>query len=396
MIRKIIIINIAVLLLFNTGCWNRLEPEERILVIAMGFDRAEKSGDIKIVTRIVNPQGLTGQDSGGGQGNKNPILVLAADGETPYKALKTLDSISNRTIDFSHTGFILFSEEIAREGTANIFDFLSREERTRLIVDLAVADGDLQKMMEVTFTIQELGGKNFIRLLETCGKVRSTVQEKSLREVLNRFSQPGWEVVLPRLLLMEDEEGKISEESPVKAGGMAVFKKDRMVGWLNEQETKGMLWVLNEMDSTAYVLEAPPEPGEKVTVEIIQSNAELKARVDGEEVFITVFIKADGRIQETTTFSKEWLTTESRYTESLERRLAQAVRNDVETALKKAQKELKSDVFGFGNLIYRTRYQDWIKLEDNWEQIYPGVKVEVIVEACVCRSRLTKDPVKIR
>lgn len=55
-----------------------------------------------------------------------------------------------------------------------------------------------------------------------------------------------------------DKEGKMVLR--LRAGGTAVFKKDKLVGWLDNAETRGLLWVLGKVQSGILVVPAPGGP----------------------------------------------------------------------------------------------------------------------------------------
>ena len=386
----------ALLLAFLPGCWNRREPEELALVLAAGFDMDQETGDFKIIAQIANPLGLGGEGpEAGGGGDAETTWVVAAMGETPFEASRNLITKSTREINFTHTTVVFFSEEIARQGLHQLLDFLDRERQFRLVAHPLVVDGDLRKAMEVDFVMEEVGAVGYVRSLRNTSEDRAVTRSLFLRDIYNIFTQPGWEVTIPRAHIITDEEGEMIEESPVHMSGLAAFYKDRMVGWLNDKESRGLNWVIGDISRAVYVLEAPTEGGRPASVEIFQSSSQMRARVQEDEVAITLEIQADGRLQETHT-EEQWLTEESELTRSLDRRLAQAIRNDVRLALETAQQELRSDIFGFGNLIYRTLPKEWDRLEGRWDEIFPRVRVEVIVDANVRRTGLIKDPLVIR
>ncbi len=385
------------LLTLLPGCWNRREPEELALVLGVGFDLDEKVGGFKVIAQIANPLGMGGEgpEGGGGGGNQEVTWVVAASGETPFEAARNLITKTTREINFTHTAVVLFSEDISRQGLHQVLDFLDRERQFRLVAHPLVVQGDIRKAMEADYPMEETGAEGLVRQLRTSSDDRAVTRELFLRDIYNTFTQPGWEVTLPRLHLITTEEGELVKEAAMEVSGMAVFSRDKMLGWLNEKETRGLNWIVNDINRAVYVLKSPLEEGRPSTVEIFQSSSQMKARVEGEKVTITLEIMADGRLQETQT-EEEWLSEESELTRSLDRRLAQAIRNDVLLALQTAQQDLNSDVFGFGNLIYRTLPREWSRLENRWDEIFPRVQVEIKVDANVRRTGLIKDPIKIR
>jgi len=116
----------------------------------------------------------------------------------------------------------------------------------------------------------------------------------------------------------------------------------------------------------------------------------MSLRGDEEKWRIELKVKLHGRIQE---FGGPGnLDTESELTRSLERRAAGAVRNRIEAMLSRSQ-ELKADVFGFGNLIYRKNPRLWQKIGPRWdEEIYPQLKIDLFVEYRILRTGLVKNP----
>ena len=398
MIKKIYVLFLLLilLLLFITapGCWNRLEPEDLALVTTMGLDRDE-DGHFKIVVLIANPKAMAGSgENDGGGGEAKTELVAAATGRTIFEAFRNLDNKFSRRLNVTHMTVIIISEDFAREGLLPLIDVFDRERQSRLQANVLVVDGDVRKAMEAELPLEENWFSGILLRTQNVFGVTGTAIEESFRTIIQRLAQPGWELKLSRLQVLETEESLV-EESPVLVNGTAAFKGDRMVGWCNDQETRGFLWLDNNVDRVFYILDSPSPEGGQLSVEIFQANSRMEARVDGDQVFITVEVMTDGRLHESTG-TEEWLTQESELVHSLDRRLAQAVRNDIFAAVRKCQEEFNSDNLGFGNLVYRTLPRDWERLEGRWDEIFPEIKVEVLVDANVRRTGLVKDTVRIR
>ncbi|MDO9573717.1 MAG: Ger(x)C family spore germination protein [Candidatus Contubernalis sp.] len=393
--RKYAVIILILSMLFNSGCWNRVEPEEIALIMMVGFERDEEGDGLKIFVQSANPPKVGSSEEGGGGSQGESTWAASATGRTVTEALNNLAKKSTRLVDLSHMGIVLFSEDLAREGIAPLMDFFDRERQSRLITQPMVVEGDLQRVMEADFVTEETAASALTRLHVVAREELAVSLEIPFRVILNRLSQPGWEIVMPRLREVEPQEGEPPPETPMEIDGLAVFKKDRMMGWLNSAETRGYNWIVGRITRPIYVFESPTRQGEEISVQVHQSSTRLEAVTRGEEVAVIVNAVVEGRIEETTS-DEEFLSAQSELIDSMNRRLGQAVRNDIQAALKKSQKEFESDIFGFGNLIYRTRFQEWEKLENRWDEIFPDLQVEVYVKAEVRRSGLVKDPLIIR
>jgi spore germination protein KC len=68
----------------------------------------------------------------------------------------------------------------------------------------------------------------------------------------------------------------------------------------------------------------------------------------------------------------------------LEKGLADNVRSDINDAIKKGQKELKTDIFCIGFNFYRQYPKLWhSQYEKEWKQIFPTLQIKVSVDAKV-------------
>ncbi|MGE5577478.1 MAG: Ger(x)C family spore germination C-terminal domain-containing protein [Syntrophothermus sp.] len=61
----------------------------------------------------------------------------------------------------------------------------------------------------------------------------------------------------------------------------------------------------------------------------------------------------------------------------LEEAIAEAVRERDLLAIKKAQGELKADIFGFGRRLPLKSPGTWKKIKDRWDEIFPSVEINI-------------------
>lgn len=69
---------------------------------------------------------------------------------------------------------------------------------------------------------------------------------------------------------------------------------------------------------------------------------------------------------------------------ALEKSLDALVLHEAQATLNRVQKELKSDIYGFGNKVYRANPRLWEKLESRWnEELFPNLEVRFDVKTRV-------------
>ncbi len=364
------------------------------------FDVEEDGEQFEVGVQVANPLGAGGEEVGVGV-EKEHIWVVDATGQTVYEAVQNLEILSTRKLDWSHVEVMLLSEELARRGIRPVLDYLDRERQARLITRPLVVEGDLRKLLEMEFPLEVLGGDALSKHLLHVQEVRATVSEvDSTRLLFHHLSLPGREVLLPLggVELEEEESQQAAEEGGMETGtvslaGGAVFYRDRLVGFMNDSQTSGYLWVTDNLERASIVLVCPCCEEEKVTVEVFKAESEkqIAAFTAGEPSRFSLYVEADSRIQD---FACPELLLEEEFFSEINRRTAEVIRDEIKESLDKAR-ELESDVFGLGNLVYRKEPRIWNDMEKDWVEIFPEVKVEVEVEVTTRRHGQVTDPVKI-
>ncbi|MGI6318157.1 MAG: Ger(x)C family spore germination protein [Dethiobacteria bacterium] len=381
------------------GCWDKREPDELGIVIGAAIDFNPETGFYKILAELANPGGGgTSQDvgGGGGGGDKAPFWVVEAEGETVFNAIRTMELLSTRMLFWSHMETVVFSEEFARGGLRPALDFIEREVESRPTPHPFVAQGDIKKLLESEYPLEQLGGVVLRKQYTSIFSEGSVVPEvDSFRLLFQRLSRPGWELILPRAEVLEaggDERSPSSQINPARISGAAVFRGDRLAGFFNDRETSGYLWITGNIKSASLTMKCPGNEEKLLTVSVTESSTRLEPEIEGSDIRFKLFIAAEGRIED---YGCEKLPMEEEYLSSLGRRMAETIRSEVEMALDKAR-ELKADVFGMGNIIYRTKPKEWARLEGRWEELFPQIKVDIEIEALIERPGLVGEPLKIR
>gem|GEM_PF-2110771 len=157
--------------------------------------------------------------------------------------------------------------------------------------------------------------------------------------------------------------------------GAGVFRKGRLVGWLDEEEANGLLWARGEVKRGMISAPLPSQPSKTLSVVFQRASSEIKPQVKGEEIKFQMTLR--GYCELATVESYADLEREGEM-EVLEKAINQAVEEKVKRVLEKAQKEFKSDIFGLGESLRRKNFRLWNKVQDKWnEAIFPQVQVEV-------------------
>ncbi len=179
-------------------------------------------------------------------------------------------------------------------------------------------------------------------------------------------------------------EGK---EKTVLLSGTAVFKQDKLVGQLNKSETRGLLWVIDEIKSGIIDVDCPSGTG-KVSLEITRAKSEIKPEIIDNKIYIKIEIKEEGNLGSQS--CPENLALPPTIA-ALEREQSAVIQTEIMAALQKARK-LNTDIFGFGDAVHQKYPAEWKDLEERWDEIFPDIEVELSIEAKLRRSGEISSP----
>ena len=370
--RKIVVLIIICILLALSlsGCWNRRELNTFSILMGMGIDKAEEAGKVQLTAQIIKAGELKSE----GGSDEEAYLTVQSIGDTVFDALRKFTKETNRKIYLPHSQVLIFGEGIAAEGVQKYVDFYVRDHEPRLREKVLVAKGKAEEVLDVKSQLEKIPAVGISSLLRAQGAT-SQATEVTIKEFINRLMSKTTAPVAP--LIEISGEG---EEQTLRISGMAIFKLDKFVGKLTGSEARGLLWVIDKIKSGIIVVDCPNEEG-KMSLEIIRASSKIIPEIQEDKVHIQVKIKEEGHIGDQECPGE--LTSDDII--SIEEMKASVIRSEVLSAVEIAQ-DLNTDVFGFGDAVHRKYPKEWKELEKQWDEVFPEIEVEIIVEAKVRRS----------
>ncbi|HHY28518.1 MAG TPA: Ger(x)C family spore germination protein [Desulfitobacterium dehalogenans] len=380
--RKCLVFALCLFLPVNLllGCWDRNELSTLAIVQAIGIDMME-DGRISLSTQILKPGALK-------SGSEKSIWVVTSTGETLFDAARNASLQADRRLFFPHNKAIIIGEETAKKGLIPLFDFLMRDAEARGLAYVFVAKGKAVDILKGEHE-QETNPSKAIENLAETSILASILPKRYLIDLFSALEDETTSPILPGIkIYKKSQDGKSSDM--ILLDDTAVFKKDRLVGWFHHFESRGVLWVLNEVKSASIVVESPLDEDKAVSLDVIKSIARLKPEITDNTLSMTIEVKVEGNLTEQMSAVK--LTSPENFAE-LEKRVAATVEEEIITAVVKAQK-WGSDIFKFGEEFHRKYTQEWPELEQDWDELFPEIEVKLDVSVQLNLIGLSSEPLK--
>ncbi|MFF2483080.1 Ger(x)C family spore germination protein [Paenibacillus sp. NPDC058071] len=376
------ILLVTALLLSASGvlsaCWSRHELNDLSIVVGLGIDKQGKK--YKVTAQIVNPGQVSTRQ--GVSNNFSPVITYEAIGKTVPDALTRMTAKAARQLYLSHLRILIIGEEVAREGIGKPLDFMARDRELRTDFFLVVAKGSsAEELLNMYSPIDPIPSNNFYTKLETSDRLWAATGKITLDMLIQELYRPGKSPALTALEIVGDSKKGDSIASgraidPVvilKYNGMAAFVYDKMVGWMNENDTKVLNYLQNTIVQTNFVINCPDGSGEQLTLQVVNSHSKTSVSYEnGEPVFHAV-IRNEVNIQD---INCPIDIMDEKTIKSITELANKRVEQLVMTSVKKAQTELKADIYGFGEVLHRKNPKLWKTIPD-WNKRFATVKVTV-------------------
>jgi spore germination protein KC len=381
---------LAILLCLSTlslsGCWDRKEINDLSLITAAGIDKkSEKTIELSVQVFIPRAAGGGGSQSlgsnGNGGGSGGQTFVRSSEGVTIADAMSRLQEKLPRSIFWGHSEVYIFGRELAENGIRPTTDFLTRHQQVREGAYVFVSSSTAKEMLEKLPALERSSSEVLRELVKS--KIGMKV---TLKDLAQRLVGDSRAVALPWIETAELDDGKPEAGVIPYITGTGVFKKDRLVGHINDKVTRGLLWLRNEID-LAVISEAPEEAGiGTVSMKMIHSNTQLIPAIENGNWKITLKgLTEDDIIQNTTNLDLM----NQKFVRSLEKSLERNIQVRCQMALDQVQKKMKADIFNFAGAFHRKYPKEWNKSKDRWDEIFPKVEVSIEVKARVLRPGMS-------
>jgi spore germination protein KC len=367
------------------GCWSRKEMNDIAIVAGIAVDKAD--GKYLLSAQILNPGQMSEQQ---GQGGGVPVTTFATEADTIHEGIRKLTAVSPRKLHFSHIRIFVLGEEIAREGIRNVLDLLLRDQELR--PDFYVAVAKAAKAVDIlsTFTtLEKVPAEKLYKGLETSEKYWAPSVGVHLDDLIKALISEGRQPVLMGLEISGDVRKADKEENTkairpkaiLRYSSLGVFKEDKLIGWLNEDESRGYNFIVDNVNQSVTDISCPQ--GGKLVVELMHTKTKLKAKFAEGKPELEIRIDAEGNVSEVEC-QIDLSKTKSIY--ELEKRAEQRIQGYVEAAVRKVQTGFKSDIFGFGEAMHRDQPKHWKAIKNEWEQLFTTVSVHPNVDVKLRRT----------
>lgn len=424
-VKKVFIIAIIFSLLsaFNEYSNSAQNIDDLSYAVAIGVD-VGKTAKYKISLQLTTMESSATESaisesssgsSGESESSSNPVsssgstssnhIIQTMETDSIDSALNIANSYINKTINLSHCKILLVSEEIAKQGVEPLVNSLINKVETRPDCSIIVSkipndEFDNNKKPKIEELLSQY--YDVASNLETGRGYSETIKLNEFYLTLNdTFYQPYASLGTTYNTTKNtndknassdlDSQSKTlvtnSEKQSVEVMGLAVFKKDKLVGTLNANQTLSHQLISNELDFSTLNIVSPFNPNETLDIYISTfKSPKIIVDIQNSSPFIQINLYVAARIVSFNSYEINLLTEEklNLVQDTVKKHLEKQIYDYLNTSAK----NYKSDISGLGRFAVKnfSTIQDWENY--NWLENFQNSTFKVNVDLSIKTGNL--------
>lgn len=386
------IIGLSISMLILSGCWDRRELNDRAIWLATGWDVAE-DGNIEISGQIMIPANLQTQSGGGGGGGGAGLgfFTISAKGRNISDALQSMQEKLPREAFFGQRRVTFFGEEFAKQGLKKEIDVNSRIPGISLRGDIfVVKDGTAKEILTKANPLEKSPALTSIKEHRQSGGRGDTSYVNFLIASNRDGIRPSIPIIDVTSSLEGAKSGKDNSPNPevLRLAGVGVFDRNlKMLGALNTEENRDLLWVMGFLKKMIISISQQDDNGSNASIQLTKISSKIEPMFTrNNEVRFTVSLKGEGRLEENNSGLD---LTDAKNLRLLEKKFEAEAQKRVQSTITRVQEEYGMDIFGFGETVHRNNPTKWKSLKSHWDETFP--ETEIIVKANVKIKQIGMD-----
>ncbi|HZG76343.1 MAG TPA: Ger(x)C family spore germination protein, partial [Paenibacillus sp.] len=348
-----------------------------------GLDLSDDGEGVRVTAQIIRAADARGQTGAPAGGTGEPIYSVTAEGESIFAAIRNLARVSSRRVYWAHNFVIAMSEDYAREGIGDMVDFFTRNHELRIETWVVVTPDRAEELISTRTGIEIVPGETIEKLFwysEIVGEAPQTNMMRVEEMLLSNTTNP---MIARAALSKAGISNKRPEEgasiNQVELSGAAVFKKEKMVGWLTPGESRAAVFFLQKVGTLIIPLPCPSESEKrKATVELREHRFRATPTLKDGAVSFRVTLDTAADLVESACRNPL-----AKMRPELEKALENELRESFEHMLEVAQEEYRVDFLKLGDRVRNEYPVYWRRVAKRWDDLFPEVDIEVDVRASV-------------
>lgn len=343
-----------------------------VFVVAIGIDVGENS-KLKVSFQFSNSSSIAAS----GSTEEDALIITSVEANSISSAINDLNSYLGKKLNLSHCKLIIFSAELASLGISDEIYALTNHIEIRPSSNIIISKCDAEVYIKNSKPNMEKLITKYYEFFPNSSKYTGYLYDATIDCFFNNLYSDIGE---PYAMLGEliDSDSNISAKRKAQNLGLAVFKKDRLIGELSPIETLAFGIIQNKVDSFFITVEDPRDSDKTIDLSIAcDKNLKIDVDIINDTPYIKVDCKFKGFID---SMSNDMEALDTKFIEDISNSANRYLENVISEFLYKTSREFDSDINNFGKKVL----SKFLTLDDfhnfNWKNHYKNSFFKVSID----------------
>ena len=363
---------LILIVLFLSGC-NYRELDKIAITVGCGLEKVDDG--YKITVQIADTQ-----KQGNSNSSTSPVRFknYTYTDRTIHEAARGILTKLPKKAYTKHMQILVIDEKIANNGINEIIDFWFREVELRNDFYVFFSkDSTPIEVLGVLTQIYPINSVGIRNLIENNFKYLGGTVLTTFDDLTSSYISKTKEIILPTITVLGKDGNKKDNlessipESLISLNETAYFRDNKLVGYLNKEQTIYYNLVKNELKTTIISYECDRD--KFVTFEIIENKTDIDIVKNKPE--INIKIRSKGNL---TSIMCEYDISKNDGIKKIEKEGSLEIKKQIDS-LFKLSKDNKTDIFSIRDIYYKHNNK-YYKNISNYDDFFDNLKVNVDVK----------------
>jgi spore germination protein KC len=294
---------------------------------------------------------------------------------------------------------LVISEEAAKKGIKEFIDYFMRDTESRKVFTTTIVkNGKAIDAIKILQPLETVTSTNIQSSFEAVKKTYGTIRNDSFDQIVMCLYTPGRNPTISAIEIIgspgngekNDNLSTTKPDTSIKISNLGILKNDKLIGYISVEEAFYYAMIRGTLSNLSLSFPCDDNDYGNVIVDSMKSNLEMTVKKNKPVASINVTGKAA-----LTEFNCKLDLTKEENIDEIEKMAEKEIKKKLKKVIEEVQ-NYNSDIFGFGEKLYRNNYKYWIKNKKNWDKIFPKIEASTKVDISVERMSSTINTAKSR
>lgn len=378
--------------LFFSGCLSPVQLNRQAIVQGIGIDYQD--GKYRLTFQVFSPSGSSGGSNIGASADN--AKLISSEGASVSEAVQNGVRVQGKELFIGQNRIIIIGLEAAKHDLTETVSYLGTNAASRQNAHVVLSATTAEEVMSMKINQGILPAEALDRITENAREngLSPSIRLFELRKTLDTRHESAF---LPILSVKQDakpasggQEGEesggsqsLEQISPFEINETAIFSNNAFRGTLNQEQTRGMMWIRGEVETTSIQLS--PAKGGSASAHVYRADSKLVPRKDTDKPEFDLIITCRATKQDSTSAEAVYPNEETLLAD-MERAAEEAIRRECESAFTGGSQKLLCDFLNFGNIIWQKNPSLFYTLRENWDDALSNAILNVEVDVQIDRT----------